>query len=136
MENNQNIVKLLKKSGYSDTAIKYYLKKTNIGKIENPDVQIEHTGACGDTLNFFLKINGDTIIKDIKFQATSCIAGLSAASAVAVLVGGRTLKEAERLTEEDIIRHLKCVPSQKTHCVVLALEALKKAIENYEGRKK
>ena len=125
----------MKKSGHSDIAIKYYLEKTNIGEIENPDAQGEHTSIVwGDTLYFFLKII-DGIIKDIKFQATSCIAGLTIASAVTILAGGRTLEDAKKITEEDIMKHLKCVPIQKSHCVVLALEALKNTIKNYEGRK-
>ncbi len=131
----KNIIRLLKKSGYSDIAIKYYLEEINIGRIENPDAQIEQTGVCGDTLQFFLKVNGD-IIQDIKFQATSCVAGLSACSAVTVLVGGKTLKEAKKLTKEDLVNHLKSVPRIKTHCVVLALEGLINVIENYESRKR
>lgn len=135
MSNNQNIVRLLKKSGYSDVAIKYHLEKTNIGKIENPDAQVEHIGSvCGDTVQYFLKVNDD-IIKDIKFQATSCVGGLSACSAVTVLVMGKTLQQAKKLTEDEIVNHLKSVPMIKTHCVVLALEGLIKVIETYERGK-
>jgi len=133
MKDNQ--IRLFKKSGYSGIAIKYYLEETNIGRIENPDAQIEHTGVCGDTLQFFLKVNGN-IIEDIKFQATSCVAGLSACSAVTVIVKGKTLQEAKKLTKEEIVKHLNAVPVIKTHCVILALEGLIKVIEHYEKRKK
>lgn len=131
MENKQSLKELLKDSGYSEKAIKYYLEKTHIGKIENPDVEITHMGLCGDIMHFSLKIK-DNIIKDIKFQATCCVGGLSAGSTVSILVKGKTIKQAKALTEEDIARHLKSFPKQKIHCVCLALKAFKKAIENYE----
>jgi len=59
---------LLKKSGYSSEAIEYYLKKVNVGRIENPSVQSAYTGPCGDTMEVYLEIESD-VIKDAKFQA-------------------------------------------------------------------
>lgn len=133
MENKQDLKQLLKGSGYSEKAIKYYLEKTHIGRIEHPDAEIMHMGLCGDIMHFSLRIKND-IIENIKFQATCCVGGLSAGSAVSMLVKGKTIKQAKSLTEEDIARHLMALPKQKIHCICLAVKALKKAIENYEKR--
>jgi len=134
MENKQDLKQLLKGSGYSEKAIKYYLERTHIGRIENPDAEIIHMGLCGDIMHFSLRIK-DNIIENIKFQATCCVGGLSAGSAVSMLVKGKTIDEAKSLTEEDIARHLKALPKQKIHCICLAVKALKKAVENYEINK-
>lgn len=134
MENKQNLKHLLKDSGYSEKAIKYYLERTHLGRIENPDAEIIHMGICGDIMHFSLRIK-DNVIENIKFQATCCVGGLSAGSAVSMLVKGKTIDKAKSLTEEDIAKHLKALPRQKIHCICLAVKALKKAIENYERKK-
>ncbi len=135
MKDNQNLKQLLKDTGYSDKAIKYYLEKTNIGRIEKPDAEVTHMGMCGDVMNFTLKIKNN-IIEDIKFQATCCVGGLSAGSAITILIKDKKLEQAKRLTEEDIAKHLEKFPRQKIHCVCLALKALQKTIEKYKKRNK
>ena len=52
---------ILKKAGYSDKAIHYYLKKVNVGEIKNPDATFTYTGHCGDTMTFFLRIKRELI---------------------------------------------------------------------------
>jgi nitrogen fixation NifU-like protein len=50
------IIDLLKKSGYSDKAIEYYLNKVNVGEIKDHSTHSTYTGPCGDTMSIFLKI--------------------------------------------------------------------------------
>lgn len=125
------IEKLLEKSGYSDKAIEYFLKKVNVGNIENPSVQEAYTGPCGDTLEVYLKIESN-VIKDAKFQAIGCAGAFSSGSALMEMVRGKTLEEAEKVTEEDVINFLGGIPKQKFHCTCLAKRALKMAIEKYK----
>lgn len=135
MATKKEIEEMLRKSGYSEKAIEYYTDKTNLGKIENPDVESTYMGICGDVMTFTLKVEKN-IIKDIKFQATCCAGGLSAGSAATKLVQGKTIDEARKLTEEDIARHLEGCPKQKLHCIVLALKSLKKALDEYSEKQK
>ena len=128
------IKELLKRTGYSDKAIEYYDKKTNVGEMENPDAFCSHMGPCGDSMEVYLKLDGD-LIKDAKFQATGCAAAFSSASAVLELVKGRTLEEASKLSEVEVIEHLGGVPKSKKHCVRLVVNALTKAINNYYKNK-
>lgn len=125
------IEKLLEKSGYSDKAIEYFLKKVNVGNIENPSVQEAYTGPCGDTLEVYLKIESN-VIKDAKFQAIGCAGAFSSGSALMEMIRGKTLEEAEKVTEENIINFLGGIPKQKFHCTCLAKRALKMAIEKYK----
>jgi len=126
--------KLLKKSGYSSKAIEYYLNKANVGHIENPSVHLAYTGICGDTVEIYLKIESN-VIRDAKFQAIGCVGAFSSGSALMEMVNGKTLEEAEEITEEDIINFLGGLPKQKIHCTCLVKRALQKAIEKYRDSK-
>jgi nitrogen fixation NifU-like protein len=126
--------RLLEKSGYSIKAIEYYLKKVNVGRIENPSAHLAYTGPCGDSMEVYLKIESD-IIKDAKFQAVGCAGAFSAGSALMEMVKEKTLREAEKITEEDILDFLGGIPRQKIHCACLAKRTLRKAIEKYRSIK-
>ncbi len=121
---------LLEKSGYSSKAIEYYLKKVNVGRIENPSVSLSYTGPCGDTMEVYLEIESN-IIKDAKFQAIGCAGAFSSGSALMEMVKGKSLQEAEKITEEDVINFLGEMPKQKFHCACLAKRTLQKAINRY-----
>jgi nitrogen fixation NifU-like protein len=128
------IRKLLEESGYSNKAIEYYLKKVNVGSIENPSVQLAYTGPCGDTLKVYLKIESN-VIKDAKFQAVGCAGAFSSGSVLMEMVKGKTLGEAGKITETDIIDLLEGIPKQKIHCACLAKRTLQRAIEKYKRTK-
>jgi nitrogen fixation NifU-like protein len=122
--------RLLEKSGYSSKAIEYYLKKVNVGRIENASVHLAYTGPCGDSMEVYLKIESD-VIKDAKFQAIGCAGAFSSGSALMEMVKEKRLEEAEKITEEDIINFLGGIPKQKIHCACLAKRTLQKAIKKY-----
>jgi NifU-like protein involved in Fe-S cluster formation len=124
---------LLKKSGYSDKAADYYLNKVNVGELSDPDAYAIYTGPCGDTMEFFLKIEDGTI-KDASFQAIGCAGAFSSGSALSDMVRGKTVEEAEKLEEEDIVKFLDKIPLQKIHCACLAKRTMRKAIAAYEGK--
>ena len=121
------VVDLLKKSGYSNKAIEYYIKKVNVGEIKDPSVRFAYTGPCGDTMEVFLKIESN-VIKDAKFRAIGCAGAFTSGSALMELIKGKTLEQAEKVEEEDIINHLGGIPKQKIHCACLAKRTLQKAI--------
>ena len=125
---------LLKKSGYSERAIEYYLKKIHVGKIENPTVTLSYTGSCGDTLKIYLMIDSG-IIKGAKFEAIGCAGAFSAASALMEMVTGINIYEAKEIDEEDIINHLGGVPAAKIDCVHLAIKTFKKTLSLFEEKK-
>jgi nitrogen fixation NifU-like protein len=123
---------LLRKSGYSQKAIDYYMKKVNVGEIKSPEAHFVYTGPCGDTVEIFLRIKKG-VIKDAKFQAIGCAGSFSSGSALCEIVKGRTPQEAEKITEEDIINHLGELPAPKVHCACLVKKTLVAAIKRYRG---
>lgn len=125
------VTELLKCSGYSTKAIEYYLNKVNVGVIETPSVHSAYTGPCGDTLEVYLKIKSN-VIEDAKFQAIGCAGAFSSGSALMEMVRGKTLEEAKKMTQEDIINFLGGLPKQKLQCTCLAKRALQMALGKYK----
>jgi NifU-like protein involved in Fe-S cluster formation len=128
------VVDLLKKSGYSDKAIEYYLNKLNVGEIEDHSSHFMYTGPCGDSMAIFLKVDSG-VINDAKFQAVGCAGAFASGSALTEMIKGKTLEEAERLDERDIVSHLGGIPEPKIHCACLAKTTLGLAIEDYRQRR-
>ena len=122
---------LLEKSGYSERAIEYYEKMLNVGEIIDPDAHFTYTGPCGDTMEMFLRIES-YVIKDVKFRAIGCAGSYASASALTEMVKGKTVEEAEKLDENDILNHLGKIPAPKIHCACLAKRTLQGAIKQYK----
>jgi len=130
---DKGLVDLLRKAGYSDRAIDYYLRRVNVGVIDEAEAVDSYTGLCGDSMKVFLRVE-DGVIKDAKFQAIGCAGAFASGSALTEMVKGKTLVEAGKLTEQDVIRDLGELPGPKLHCARLAVDALRKSIESYVKR--
>ena len=133
MSGEKGLVELLRKAGYSDKAIDYYLGKLNVGVIEGAEAVDSYTGLCGDSMRVYLKVEGG-VIRDAKFQAIGCVGAFASGSALTEMVKGKTLKEAEKITEHDVVKDLEELPGPKLHCARLAVDALRKSIESYAER--
>jgi len=133
MSGENGLVELLRKAGYSDKAIDYYLRKLNVGVIEGAEAVDSYTGLCGDSMRVYLKVS-EGVIRDAKFQAIGCAGAFASGSALTEMVKGKTLKEAEKITEHDVVNDLEELPGPKLHCARLAVDALRKSIESYVER--
>ena len=130
MSSEKGMVELLRKAGYSEKAIDYYIRKLNVGVIEGAEAVDSYTGLCGDSMRVYLKVE-EGVIRDAKFQAIGCAGAFASGSALTEMVKGKTLKEAEKITEQDVIKYLGELPGPKIHCARLAVDALRKSIESY-----
>ena len=119
---------------YSQKVLKHFENPHNQGKIDEPSI-IGKAGSsvCGDTMNLYLKIDKD-IIEDIKFETLGCAAAIASSSAFTDMVKGKTIDEAEKIKKEDVIKNLGGLPEHKAHCSLLAVDALKNAIEKYKNK--
>ncbi|MCA9487744.1 MAG: iron-sulfur cluster assembly scaffold protein [Nanoarchaeota archaeon] len=119
---------------YSDKVKEHFLKPKNFGKMTKPDAKGQvGSPACGDIMELFLKVDKKTKeINDIKFQTFGCAAAIASTSVLTEMVKGKTLAQAKKLTMKDIKEKLEDLPKIKLHCSVMAIQALRKAIENYE----
>ena len=128
-------LKLLEESGYSKKAIQLYMDKVNMGTMENPDIVQAYLGPCGDVVKLYLKINRKGIIEDATFYYLGCPGSASSASEMIELAKGKTLDEAKKITEEDVLNALGGLPKTKLDCPKLAIKTLRKAIAEYEKMK-
>jgi len=131
----QEELKLLGKSGYSKKAIELYVNKVNVGELENPDVVTTYFGLCGDLIKLYLKIDKKGIIEDAKFYYLGCPGSASSASAMTELVKGKTVDQAKKITEDNVLNELGGLPKTKLDCPKLAIATLRKAIAEYEKMK-
>lgn len=133
MNGEKGVVELLRKAGYPEKAIDYYVRKLNVGIIEGAEAVDSFTGLCGDSMRVYLKVEGG-VIKDAKFQAIGCAGAFASGSALTEMVKGKTLEAAEKITEHDVIKDLEGLLGPKLHCARLAIDALRKSIESYMKR--
>jgi len=103
-----------------------------IGKIGNP--------RCGDVMHVFIKIGknnkGQEIIEDIGVKTFGCVAAIASSSVTTELAKGKTLEEAKKISKDDILKALGDLPDIKKHCSLLAQDGLRKAIQDYQNKKK
>ncbi|HHS14475.1 MAG TPA: iron-sulfur cluster assembly scaffold protein [bacterium] len=119
---------------YTKKVLDHFMHPHNVGKIENPDASAtEGSPACGDMVKLYLKVNEKTqIIEDIKFESYGCASNIATGSIITDLARGKTLEEAKTLNWKSAADALGGLPAVKVHCAVLAVDALRTAIENYE----
>lgn len=129
-------MKLLFDTGYSKKAIELYTNKINVGTIENADVVLAYKGPCGDICKIYLKIIDKNVIENAKFQYLGCPASAACGSIVTQITKGKTLREAESITEEEVIKKLDGLPDDECHCATLVLTTLRNAIKKYENKQK
>lgn len=120
---------------YNEKVRNYFLNPKNLGEIKNPDgVGTVGNPKCGDVMKVMIKVK-ENKITDVKFQTFGCAAAIATSSAMTELVIGKGLKEAKKLTNNDVANYLGGLPLIKMHCSNLAADALKRAIEDYEKNK-
>jgi len=121
---------------YSELVIEHFKNPHNVGTIDKPDASAtEGSPACGDQLTVYLKVNPETqIIEDIKFQSYGCASNIATASIITDLAMGRNIEEAKQITWKQAADELGGLPPIKMHCSVLAVDALRSAIKDWEHK--
>jgi nitrogen fixation NifU-like protein len=119
---------------YNDTVMDHFLNPRNMGDVESADgVGEVGAAACGDIMKISLKIR-DGKIEDARFKTFGCGSAIASSSMATELIKGRTIEEAKNFSNQEVVDALGGLPPVKIHCSVLAEEALKAAIEDYEAK--
>ena len=123
-------------NAYNREVMKRFTNPKHMGEIKNPDAVGEVGNMkCGDVMKIYLRVNNNKI-QDIKFQTFGCIAAIASSDALCEVAKGKTIEQAKKINNKEIVKALGNLPSIKLHCSVLGASALKAAIEDYEKRKK
>ena len=119
---------------YNETLIDHFVHPRNVGEIENPDAMaMVGDPTCGDFIRVTIKVN-DGRISDFKFLTMGCPGAISTSSIATELAIGKTLDEALKLTDNDVIEAAGGIPARKAHCSLLAIRGLHQAILDYQKK--
>jgi len=122
---------------YSDKVLDHYENPRNVGSFDKDDSSVG-TGmvgapACGDVMRLQIKVSNDGIIEEARFKTYGCGSAIASSSLLTEWVKGKTLEEAQAIKNSDIAEEL-ALPPVKVHCSVLAEDAIKAAIGDYQEK--
>ena len=123
---------------YSDKVVDHYTNPRNVGSLDkkDPNVGTGLVGApeCGDVMKLQVKINPETnIIEDAKFKTFGCGSAIASSSLATEWLKGRSVDEALAIKNTQIVKELN-LPPVKIHCSVLAEDAIKAAVRDYQHK--
>ena len=122
---------------YSDKVIDHYENPRNVGNLDknakNVGTGMVGAPACGDVMRLQIQVNDDGIIEDARFKTYGCGSAIASSSLVTEWLKGKPLDEAEAIKNKDIAEEL-ALPPVKVHCSVLAEDAIKAAIKDYQSK--
>ena len=123
-------------TAYSQLVLDHFLNPRNVGEVKDADgVGEVGAAAFGDVMKISLKVRGERIA-EARFQTFGCGTAIAASSVTTELITGRTLEEAKKFSNQEVIDALGGLPPEKVHCSMLAEEAVRAALKNYWQRQK
>ena len=120
---------------YSGKVMDHFEHPRNVGEIPDASgVGTVGNAKCGDIMRIYLKINDDGVIEDCKFKTFGCGAAIATSSMATEMIKGKTVEEAQQLTNAAVAEALDGLPPVKMHCSLLAEEAVKAALDDYHAK--
>jgi len=118
---------------YNKTVLDHFKNPRNTGEIENADgIGSVGNPSCGDVMKLYIKV-GDGKLIDIKCKTFGCAAAIACSSKASEMVMGKTMKDALKLTRQEVADALDGLPEEKITCSNLAPDAIRAAIEDYKA---
>ena len=122
---------------YSEKVLEHYDRPKNVGSLDNRDSSVGTglVGApeCGDVMKLQIKVDSEHKIIDAKFKTFGCGSAIASSSLATEWVKGKTVDEASMIQNTEIVKELS-LPPVKIHCSVLAEDAIKAAIKDYQSK--
>jgi nitrogen fixation NifU-like protein len=122
---------------YSEKVIDHYENPRNVGKLDESSNKVG-TGmvgapACGDVMRLQIEVGDDGVISQAKFKTYGCGSAIASSSLLTEWVKGKTLDQAMKIKNSEIAEEL-ALPPVKVHCSVLAEDAIKAAVKDYQSK--
>lgn len=133
-ELEQSIMEDMRRT-YSEKTIDHFLNPRNLAGISAPDGAARITGPCGDTMEISLAVKEGEIVR-ASFWTDGCGCAVASGSIVTELAKGKSISQAQKITQQDVLKALDGLPEDDAHCALLAANTLKKAIKDYLALKK
>ncbi len=122
---------------YGEKVLDHYENPRNVGALDknakNVGTGMVGAPACGDVMKLQIQVNEQGVIEDAKFKTYGCGSAIASSSLLTEWVKGKTLEEAKQIKNTDIAAELD-LPPVKIHCSVLAEDAIRSAIEDYQSK--
>jgi nitrogen fixation protein NifU and related proteins len=116
---------------YNEMVLEHFTNPRNVGEMENPDGEgMMVSKTCGDMMKVQIRVE-DGIISDIKFKTFGCGAAIASSSMATEMVKGKSVEEALKITNKNVLDALGGLPAAKVHCSLLAEQAIRMALDNY-----
>ena len=128
----QQEIDRLERSLYSERTLQEAHRPRNVGRMPEPDAEATMRGWCGDTMEFYLQLEGDRIAK-VTFWTDGCGPTIACGSMLTSMVEGKTLEDALRVTPQDLDDALEGLPEESAHCAELAVKTLHQAITDHKA---
>lgn len=120
---------------YSPEVLDHFENPRNAGLVAEPDAVVEISNpACGDILKLSLRLDGGHI-EEIRFQAKGCVCSMACGSALTVLVLGKSVNDARKVSREELIKAVGGLPPASIHAAHLAMDALMAALNRAEAKR-
>ena len=121
---------------YSEKVMDHFQNPRNVGEIKDADgVGEVGNPVCGDMMTFYIRVKDDRL-EDIKFKTFGCGAAIAVSSMVSEMAKGKTIEEAQKITNASVAQELGGLPANKMHCSNLGADALHRAIDDYKKKQK
>jgi nitrogen fixation NifU-like protein len=120
---------------YNEKVLKIFEEPTNAGLLKGANgVGKVGNVRCGDIMKVYIKVEHDKIV-DAKFKTFGCVSAIASSNVACDMIKGKHIDDALKVTNQDVLKELGGLPTQKVHCSVLAQEAIAAAVADYKKNK-
>jgi nitrogen fixation NifU-like protein len=122
---------------YNEVVIDHFMNPRNVGELAENDTDgfgLVGDPSCGDQMKLWISVRAGRIAR-VAFKSFGCPGAIATSSMLTALAEGKTIEEAESITDDDVIEALGGIPEKKRHCSLLGVRALRAAIEDWEQRR-
>ena len=134
-EKFEELIKQEMRKIYSEAVIEHSMDPRNVGDLEDADGFARVTGSCGDTMSIWLKVKNGAI-SDASFMTDGCGTTIAAGSMLTEMAKGKSISQAQKINQQDVLNALGGLPEESQHCALLAADTLKAALRDHMAMKR